>query len=196
MDVTSQKDALLEAIQQQYKDNVAALEADRRLTDEKISYANEARGTYYSGIPTWERTQAAVKYGEKMNELNSNLQKAQNSIWNSVSSYLDRINAYNEAGGGGNVPVSSYSTNLADYYTTSNGYQFVDPKGNKIRAATWAKGTNKNPWEVVKEMAAKGDANAIHALAGYNNANKELTDEERAAFGWLGLSTEGYGRRD
>lgn len=201
MDLEAQKNTLLEAVQQQYQDNVAALEANRRLADEKTSYQNEARGTYYSGIPTWERAQTAVEYGNKMNELNSNLQKAQNSIWSNIESYMDKINAYNEAaksGGGGTTATggTGYSTNLADYYTTSNGYQFKDPNGNKVRAATWASKTGKNVWDVVKEMAAKGDANAIHALAGYNNANKELTAEEVAAFNILGISTEGYGRRD
>lgn len=196
MDLEAQKNTLLEAVQQQYQDNVAALEANRRLADEKTSYQNEARGTYYSGIPTWERAQTAVEYGNKMNELNSNLQKAQNSIWSNIENYMDKINAYNEAARSGGGGGTKYSTNLADYFSNSNGYQFVDESGNKIRANTWAKKTGKNVWDVVKDMAAKGDANAIHALAGYNNANKELTAEEVAAFNILGIGTEGYGRRD
>lgn len=196
MDIESQKDALMEAIQQQYQDNVSALEANRRLSDEKISYQNEARGTYYSGIPTWERAQLAVTTGDKMNELNSNLLKTQNSLWETISKYNDKINAYNEAAKSGGATPRGWSKNLADYYSSERGYQFQDENGNPIRANTWAKKAGYNTWDVVQEMAKNGDINAVHALAGYNNANKELTDEERAAFGWLGISTEGYGRRD
>lgn len=199
MDIESQKNVLLDAIQQQYNDNVAAVEANRRLADEKIGYQNEARGTYYSGIPTWERSQNAITYGEKMNELNKNLQSAQNNIWSTVSNYLDKINAYNEAAksaSSSGLNKSGYSTSLGDYYTSNRGFQFTDENGNPIKASTWANNVGYDPWAVIQAMANAGDINAKRALAGRGNANKQLTDEEIAAFGLLGLSTEGYGRRD
>lgn len=200
MDVEGQKNVLLDAIQQQYQDEVAATEANRRLADEQISYTNEAKGTYYSGIPTWQRAQLAVNYGDKMNTLNKNLLSAQENVWNTVSNYLDRINAYKSAAGGsggGSTPSQSkYSTDLNTYYSDARGYQFVDPNGNPVTAATWARGTGQNVWDVIGKMASKGDFNATRALAGYKNANKQLTDEESRAFEILGLSTTGYGRRD
>lgn len=199
MDIESQKDALMGAIQQQYKDNVSALEANRRLSDEKISYQNEARGTYYSGIPTWERAQLAVTTGDKMNELNRNLLKTQNSLWETISNYNDRINAYNEAARSNAANSKSgkgYPTDLESYYSSEHGYQFVDKNGNPIKANTWANSLGYDSWDVIRAMAKKGDVNAQRALAGYNNANKQLTAEEKAAFNILGLSTSGYGSRN
>lgn len=197
MDVEGQRDVLLDAIQQQYKDNVSALEANRRLADEQISYNNEARGTYYSGQPTWERAKIAINYGNQMNDLNSSLLKTQNNIWNTVSGYLDKINAYNEAGYGGSSTSSSTSAPDVDsYYTPAKGYQFKDANGKSITAATWAKNTNQNVWDVISKMAANQDINAQRAWAGYKNAKKQLTAEERDAFKILGLDTSGYGSRD
>ena len=103
MDLESQRNVLLDAIQQQYKDNAAVLEDNRRLADEKISYSNEARGTYYSGQPTWERMQNAVNYGDKMNDLNSNLLKTQDALWSNIEKYLDKINAYKSATNRNNI---------------------------------------------------------------------------------------------
>lgn len=199
MDVEGQRDVLLDAIQQQYKDNVSALEANRRLADEQISYNNEARGTYYSGQPTWDRSQLAVQYGDKMNELNANLLKAQNSVWSNIENYMDKISAYNEAAkknnGGGNTGGSKYSTNLDDYYSSAKGYQFKDEKGNPITANTWAKNTKQDVWSVIAKMANNKDINAQRAWAGYKNANKQLTAEERRAFQILGIDSSGYGSR-
>lgn len=197
MDVEGQRDVLLDAIQQQYKDNVSALEANRRLADEKISYNNEARGTYYSGQPTWERAQLAVDYGNKMNDLNSKLLKSQDALWGNISDYLDKINAYKSAASGGSSDQSrGYSTNLNDYYSSERGYQFVDPNGNPIKASTWAKGVGYNIWDVIEAMAKNNDINAKRAWAGYNTPGTMLTDEERRAFELLGIDSSGYGRRD
>lgn len=200
MDVEGQRDVLLNAIQQQYKDNVSALEANRRLADEKISYNNEARGTYYSGQPTWDRAQLAIDYGDKMNDLNSNLLKTQTSLWGTISDYLDKINAYNEAGGGSGGSdgdgSKSKSLSLDSYYTPAKGYQFTDAKGNPITAATWAKNNNQNVWDVISKMAANKDTNAQRAWAGYKNSKKQLTNEERRAFQILGIDSTGYGSRN
>lgn len=200
MDVEGQRDVLLNAIQQQYKDNVSALEANRRLADEQISYNNEARGTYYSGQPTWDRAQLAVQYGNKMNELNTDLLKTQSNLWGNIENYMDKINAYNEAASknnsGGGDSGSEYSTNLADYYSLANGYQFKDANGNPITASTWAKNTKQNVWDVIAKMADNKDVNAQRAWAGYKNANKQLTDEERRAFQILGIDATGYGSRN
>ena len=186
MDVESQKNVLLDAIQQQYQDNVAATEANRRLADEKISYANEAKGTYYSGIPTWQRAQNAAVYSEKMSDLNKGLMSSQESVWKTVSDYLDRINAYNEAANSGTSKTKS-GYPLSAYYSSEHGYQFVDSDGNPIRANSWAELNGRDIWSVITEMAANGDQNAKTALGTQGKSKDQLTPEEKSALSNLGL---------
>lgn len=97
MDIAETAKVLNDLYAQQYQDNLAANEANRRLADEQISYGNEKRGTYYSGIPTWQRAQNAVTYANKANDINLNYANQQNKLWNTVADYMDKINAYNEA---------------------------------------------------------------------------------------------------
>ena len=195
MDLESQRNVLLDAIQQQYKDNAAVLEDNRRLADEKISYSNEARGTYYSGQPTWERMQNAVNYGDKMNDLNSNLLKTQDALWSNIEKYLDKINAYKSATNRDtNTPTPrGYSTDLGDYYSSENGYQFVDKDGNPVTANTWSGIANYNIWDVVDAMAKNGDRNA--QIAKGAKGKDKITDEERRAMNILGINTSGYGSK-
>lgn len=195
MDLESQRNVLLDAVQQQYKDNAAVLEDNRRLADEKISYSNEARGTYYSGQPTWERMQNAVNYGDKMNDLNSNLLKTQDALWSNIEKYLDKINAYKSATNrNNNTPHQrGYSTDLGDYYSSENGYQFVDKDGNPVTANTWSGIANYNIWDVVDAMAKNGDRNA--QIAKGAKGKDKITDEERRAMNILGINTSGYGSK-
>lgn len=195
MDLESQRNVLLDAVQQQYKDNANVLEANRRLADEKISYGNEARGTYYSGQPTWERMQNAVNYGDKMNDLNSNLLKTQDALWGNIEKYLDKINAYKSATNRNtNTPTQrGYSTDLGDYYSSENGYQFVDKDGNPVTANTWSGIANYNIWDVVDAMAKNGDRNA--QIAKGAKGKDKITDEERRAMSILGINTSGYGSK-
>lgn len=195
MDLESQRNVLLDAVQQQYKDNAAVLEDNRRLADEKISYSNEARGTYYSGQPTWERMQNAVTYGDKMNDLNSNLLKTQDTLWSNIEKYLDKINAYKSATNRNtNTPTQrGYSTDLGDYYSSENGYQFVDKDGNPVTANTWSGIANYNIWDVVDAMAKNGDRNA--QIAKGAKGKDKITDEERRAMNILGINTSGYGSK-
>lgn len=195
MDLESQRNVLLDAVQQQYKDNAAVLEDNRRLADEKISYSNEARGTYYSGQPTWERMQNAVNYGDKMNDLNSNLLKTQDALWSNIEKYLDKINAYKSATNRNtNTPTQrGYSTDLGDYYSSENGYQFVDKDGNPVTANTWSGIANYDIWDVVDAMAKNGDRNA--QIAKGAKGKDKITDEERRAMNILGINTSGYGSK-
>lgn len=195
MDLESQRNVLLDAVQQQYKDNAAVLEDNRRLADEKISYSNEARGTYYSGQPTWERMQNAVNYGDKMNDLNSNLLKTQDALWSNIEKYLDKINAYKSATNRNtNTPTQrGYSTDLGDYYSSEHGYQFVDKDGNPVTANTWSGIANYNIWDVVDAMAKNGDRNA--QIAKGAKGKDKITDEERRAMNILGINTSGYGSK-
>lgn len=82
---------------QQWLDNQRAVDANRILADQKTAYENEARGTYYSGLPTWQRAQNAVSAANSLNDVNSQYAQNKVKIWNSVQNALDQIASYNEA---------------------------------------------------------------------------------------------------
>lgn len=134
MDIAESARVLNEAIAKQYQDNVAANEANRRLADERISYSNEARGTYYSGIPTWERAQNAITYADKLNEINKSYASTQNSLWNTVQDYLDKINALNEASGLSSVSVPSITNPTTSAPFLLNGVYYKYQDGKLVRA--------------------------------------------------------------
>ena len=134
MDISEAAAVLNDALAQQYKDNVAANEANRRLADEKISYQNEARGTYYSGIPTWERAQNAVTYADKLNDINVDYADAQKNLWNTVSDYIDQINAYNEASNTASITVPSITSPTTSAPFLLNGVYYKYQDGKLVRA--------------------------------------------------------------
>lgn len=97
MELEQTRDILQQAMDQQWLDNQRAVDANRILADQKTAYENEARGTYYSGLPTWQRAQNAVSAAESLNDVNSQYAKNKVKIWNSVQNTLDQIASYNEA---------------------------------------------------------------------------------------------------
>lgn len=133
MDIAETAAVLNDLYQQQYEDNLAANEANRRLADEQISYNNEARGTYYSGIPTWQRAQNAVTYANKANELNLDYASQQNKLWNTVKDYIDKINAYNEASGAASLSVPSITNRTTSAPFTINGITYIYENGRLRR---------------------------------------------------------------
>lgn len=134
MDIAETAAVLNDLYAQQYKDNLAANEANRRLADEQISYANEKKGTYYSGIPTWQRAQDAAIYANKANNINLNYANQQTKLWNTVSDYIDKINAYNEAAGTSNmsVPTANNPTTSAPFLLNGVYYKYVNGKLTRV----------------------------------------------------------------
>lgn len=133
MDIEESAKVLTQALEQQYKDNLVANEANRRLADEQISYANEARGTYYSGIPTWQRAQNAITYADKANDINKSYASSQNSLWNTVSDYLDKINSYNEAAGLSSIKMPSVTNPTTSAPFLLNGVYYKYDNGKLVR---------------------------------------------------------------
>lgn len=133
MDIAETAAVLNDLYAQQYQDNLAANDANRRLADEQISYNNEARGTYYSGIPTWQRAQNAVTYADKANDINLNYANQQNKLWNTVSDYIDKINAYQEAANSATMAVPSVSNLTTSAPFTINGVQYIYKDGKLTR---------------------------------------------------------------
>ena len=71
MDLDAIRETLFEAMDQQREIDKAALEENQKLGQQKIMYANDARGTLYSGQPTWERAQLAATGATNLAKINS-----------------------------------------------------------------------------------------------------------------------------
>jgi hypothetical protein len=118
-------------------------------------------------------------------ERQEQLARAQLAAQNSYNNYLTQANAATPYWGRG------AEFGLED----SGGLYFYDANGTPINAAQYAAQTGTDIRGLLTKMAQYGDKNAKFALAGLNNKAKQLTNEERSAFGTLGISLDGYGSR-
>lgn len=110
MELEQTRDILQQAMDQQLESNQRAVDANRILADQKTAYENEARGTYYSGLPTWQRAQNAVSAAQSLTDVNDQYAQNRVKIWNSVQNALDQIASYNEAAaelGGGTTGITA-----------------------------------------------------------------------------------------
>ena len=120
MDLDAIRDALFEAMDQQKAVDIAANDTNQLLGQQKIMYNNDARGTLYSGQPTWERAQLAATGATNLAKINSDYMKNKLNIWNSITDTLDQINSYNKAAAAMAKAASNIST------ATSSGQSFLD----------------------------------------------------------------------
>lgn len=120
MDLDAIRDALFEAMDQQRAADIAANDTNQLLGQQKIMYNNDARGTLYSGQPTWERAQLAATGAQTLAKINSDYMKNKLNIWNSITNTLDQINSYNRAA----AAMSKAAANVSS--ATSSGQSFLD----------------------------------------------------------------------
>lgn len=97
MDLDAIRDTLLQSMDDQYLADVAANEENQKLAQQKIMYSNDARGTLYSGQPTWERAQNAATGLSNLSTIQSNYLKNKLNVWDNITNTLDQINSYNKA---------------------------------------------------------------------------------------------------
>lgn len=97
MDIDAIRETLFQAMDDQYAADKAANAENYKLGQQKIMYNNDARGTLYSGQPTWERAQLAASDLTNLAKINSNYMKQKLSIWDNITDTLDKINSYNKA---------------------------------------------------------------------------------------------------
>ena len=122
MDIDSIRETLFQAMDDQYAADKEANETNYRLGQQKLMYNNDARGTLYSGQPTWERAQLAASNLQKRADLDSNYLKQKLSIWDNITNTLDQINSYNKAAAalakaaGTTVTNANNGTSLLDWY--------------------------------------------------------------------------------
>lgn len=120
MDLDAIREQLFQAMDDQRAADIAALEENQKLGQQKIMYANDARGTLYSGQPTWERANLAAQGATNLAKINSDYMKNKLNVWNSITNTLDQINSYNKAAKAMAKAASNVSTG------TTEGTSFLD----------------------------------------------------------------------
>lgn len=96
-DIQAIRDALAVAQDQAYASDRALIDSQQLLGDQAITYANEARGTLYSGMPTFQRAELATKTLQDVAKLNSNYADSRVRLWNNIQNAMDQIAATQEA---------------------------------------------------------------------------------------------------
>lgn len=96
-DIDQIRELLFQNMDEQLAADVAANEEAQKLGQQKIMYSNEARGTLYSGQPTWERAQLAATGAENLAKIYSTDLGNRVKVWDTITDTLDKINSYNEA---------------------------------------------------------------------------------------------------
>lgn len=114
------RDQLLKAMEDQYAVDVAANQENQKIGQQKLMYSNEARGTLYSGQPTWERAQLASQGATNLAKIQGDYLKDKLNVWDSITKTLDQINSYNKAAAAMAKATSNVSTG------TVSGQSFLD----------------------------------------------------------------------
>ena len=71
---------------------------------------------------------------DKMNDINKSYASSQQSLWDTVSNYLDKINSYNEAAGLGSVQMPSIANPTTSAPFLLNGVYYKYENGKLVRA--------------------------------------------------------------
>lgn len=116
MDLDQIRDTLFEAMEQQRQADIAANDTNQLLGQQKIMYNNDARGTLYSGTPTWERAQLASQGVSNLADINNKYLGKKLDIWNNITRTLDQINSYKKAAAAMNKASSNVSSSASSSY--------------------------------------------------------------------------------
>ena len=128
MNLDEIRDALFKAMDDQLAVDTEAQATNYRLGQQKLMYNNDARGTLYSGQPTWERANLAAQNTAALADLNNKHLKQKLNTWDNITNALDQINSYNKAAAAMAKAASNVSTasssdlqTFLDYYNSLNG---------------------------------------------------------------------------
>lgn len=121
MDLDAIRDTLFQSMEDQRQADIAANEVNQRLGQQKIMYNNDARGTLYSGQPTWERAQLAAQGATNLAKIENDFMKNKLNVWTNITKTLDQINSYNEA-----AKAMAKAANKADGGGTSSTQAYLD----------------------------------------------------------------------
>lgn len=121
MNLDEIRETLFSAMDEQQAADEAAARENYKLGQQKLMYANDARGSLYSGQPTWERAQLAVNNAVDLAEIQQKALKQRISIWDKITNVMDQINSYNKAAAAMTRASSSGATG-----TTGTTNSFLD----------------------------------------------------------------------
>lgn len=126
MNLDEIREALFGAMDEQLATDTASQEENYKVGQQKIMYNNDARGSLYSGQPTWERAQLAAQNLANISDINSKYLKQKLSIWDNITDTLDQINSYNKAAkaiakAAGTTTNDSGAQAYLDLYNEING---------------------------------------------------------------------------
>lgn len=120
MNLDDIRTVLFENMDAQQQADEQALATANRLSQQQLQYRNDARGTLYSGQPTWERAQLASQYAQDLGKLQQQYLDKKASVWENITDTLDRINSYNKAAAALAQAANNVST------ATSSGQSFLE----------------------------------------------------------------------
>ena len=127
MNLDEIREALFQAMDdQQVADEAAANEA-YKVNQQKLMYNNDARGTLYSGQPTWERAQLAATNVANIADIQQKALAKKVDIWDKITSTMDQINSYNKAASaiaratGNSQAANSSAQSFLDLYNEIHG---------------------------------------------------------------------------
>lgn len=122
------RDALFSAMDEQQAADEAAARENYKLGQQKLMYANDARGSLYSGMPTWERAQLATNHIVDLADIQQKALKQRLSIWDKITNTMDQINSYNKAAAAmarasssGTTGTTDTTNSFLDLYNELNG---------------------------------------------------------------------------
>ena len=125
-ELASIRDALFQSMDEQRETDLAAAETSSRLGQQQIMYNNDARGTLYSGQPTWERAQLAAETNSNIADIESNYLKNKLSVWDNITDTLDQINSYNKSAESLAKQAAQYNSTAGTVTTTNSGISLSD----------------------------------------------------------------------
>ena len=121
MNLDEIRDTLFQSMEEQKAADLAANETNYRLGQQKIMYNNDARGTLYSGQPTWERANLAAENLENIAKIDQSYMDKKLDIWNNITNTLDQINSYNKAAQTMLAAANKYNSSAGKVGTVSSG---------------------------------------------------------------------------
>lgn len=129
MNLDEIREALFQAMDDQQAADEAAANEAYKVNQQKLMYNNDARGTLYSGQPTWERAQLAASNIANIADIQQKALGKKIDVWEKITSTMDQINSYNKAaaalakasGGSSSTGTTGTSQSFLDLYNELHG---------------------------------------------------------------------------
>ena len=121
MNLDEIREALFQAMDDQQAADEAAANEAYKVNQQKLMYNNDARGTLYSGQPTWERAQLAASNIANIADIQQKALGKKIDVWEKITSAMDQINSYNKA-----AAALAKASGTSSTGTTGTSQSFLD----------------------------------------------------------------------